>query len=102
MWLVGEEKVRITAPRLLEILLKRQLDSESQPADQLSREFITFLTRKEGIANVSLVQLAYMSFRLGYYYRVFITQNKVQYESNDGNTDSANQSSTQPPNQASS
>jgi hypothetical protein len=62
------------------MLIERQTHEQSQPAEVLSEEFLSYLSRKDALHRITLPQLIYMSFLLGYYYHVFITKNKVEYE----------------------
>ena len=80
MWRVGEQRIRISVDSLLETLLERQLKDRMEPAELLSKQFLEFLGRRKSFHEASMLQLIYMSFMLGYYYRVFLNNNKVEYE----------------------
>lgn len=80
MWRVGEQRIKISVDSLLETLLERQLKDRSEPAELLSKQFLEFLGRRKSFHEASMLQLIYMSFMLGYYYRVFLNNNKVEYE----------------------
>lgn len=80
MWRVGEQRIKISVDSLLNTLLERQIKEKLESAELLSKQFLEFLGRRKAFHDASMLQLIYMSFMLGYYYRVFLNNNKVEYE----------------------
>jgi hypothetical protein len=88
------QKVTVEADQLINLLLKEASTKERTDIEGLIDILSTSLSSNQTLPSLNPKQLLFIGCKLGYYYRVFLTQNKVKiiHSHEDTNrTDSANQ-----------
>lgn len=62
---------------VLNLLMGKVVDKERPDQEALAGTFVEYLQTNKALSDISLTQLVSMAFELGYFYRVFRTQNEV-------------------------
>lgn len=71
--------VSLTSPEVLELIYSKMLTKIQKPDhDALIMQMLKYLDSKMGLYSFSMLQIAHMSFSLGYYYKVFLSKNEVE------------------------
>lgn len=69
---------------LLSQLMGKVQSTQKADVQVLSSSLCEFLSYKNSLHEISLIQLVYIAMQIGYFYKVFLEKNKVDidYESN--------------------
>jgi hypothetical protein len=95
IWEVETKKgqVEMSPYEVLNLLMGKVVDKERPDMEALSQSFAKYLQSNEAMSDITLTQLISMSMEVGYFYRVFKTQNKIKYtEVTDETVDSISES----------
>lgn len=78
-WIVQTSagNVTVTAAELVMQLTERGLKDQRPAHEELIRTLIDYLEAKNLLSKCNPYQIALMAMDLGYFYKVFLTQNKV-------------------------
>ena len=70
---------------LIEVLLDKFMQAGPKPDREILVEvFSEFLQEKKSLQNVKLIELMFMCFSLGFYYKTFMTNNTVEIVETNG------------------
>jgi hypothetical protein len=84
-WVVetSQGNVTLDSSELVKQLVERSMKDQRIPHEELVRTFIDYLEEKRILSKCSSYELALMALDLGYFYKIFLTQNKVTTNATD-------------------
>ena len=79
-WSVKTEKetIVLNPNTLLDLLLGKVYKVEKRDFNVLLQEFLKFLNSTDKISSMTIMQIATLSFSIGYYYKLFLEKNEVE------------------------
>lgn len=83
----GKENAILTVTNLLDLLIGASIKKEKKDIEALATELTAFLQRNASMGDTPISHLIFLSFSLGYYYRVFLEKNNVEVEGEEENNE---------------
>lgn len=80
-WLVktNQEELYLTSSTLLDLLFSKVNKVEREDFAVLIEEFCNFLNASKRLTSMNIMQVATLAFAVGYFYRLFLEKNKVEF-----------------------
>jgi len=90
-----EGKVTLSSSELLQVLMAKIVTQEKPEHDVMTQALTEYLEATQTLRTISPLQLASISFELGYYYRLFKEKNEVEIEGEGSDRQDTNSSSNE-------